>query len=70
MDYLLIYNTGDASDNKEVNLKDLMAMKKAIAGLKTLTETGSLSADTNADGNIDVADEDWLKAYLISESSL
>lgn len=70
MDYLLVYNTGDASDNKEVNLKDLMAMKKAIAGLKTLTETGSLSADTNADGSVDVADEDWLKAYLISESSL
>ncbi len=70
MDYLVIYRTGDANDNKEVNLKDLMAMKKAIAGLKILTETGSLSADTNADGSINAVDVDWLKAHLISEPAI
>lgn len=46
-----VYKTGDVNADGVADIKDLVALKKAQAGKKVLTEAGKAAADIDADGS-------------------
>lgn len=56
--------TGDINNDGEIDITDLVILRKGLAGLVELNEKESLAADINKDGNVDITDLVILRKYL------
>ena len=60
-----IYKDGDVNADSAVNVKDLVALKKAQQGILELTNAGIHAADFNDDGGVDT-DDTLLRTGLVT----
>ncbi|MGN0606235.1 MAG: DUF5620 domain-containing protein, partial [Oscillospiraceae bacterium] len=56
---------GDATNNGEVDVRDVTAVAQHIVKMQTLSGTGLANADINNDGAVDVKDISQIKKFLI-----
>ena len=66
--HIIIYHYGDMNDDGEVNVKDLVAMKKYIADDRDVTKAGEKAADMNVDDETTTEDTELLRKRLITDS--
>ena len=62
---VVLYRPGDAHPDNEVDIRDLVAAKKVLAGIKLDTKAGELGADVNKSGNVDNDDYNAICNHLI-----
>ena len=55
---------GDVTGDGKVNVRDVTAMQRHLAGLEELTDDRLALADTNGDGKVDINDATHLQRYL------
>ena len=55
---------GDANEDSNVNIKDATAIQKHIAGLATLTETGTKLADVDASTIVNIKDATAIQKHI------
>ena len=55
---------GDMTGDGKVNVRDVTAMQRHLAGLEELTDDRLALADTNGDGKVDINDATHLQRYL------
>ena len=55
---------GDMTGDGKVNVRDVTAMQRHLAGLEELTDDRLALADTNGDGKVDINDATLLQMYL------
>ena len=55
---------GDVNGDDKVNVRDVTAMQRHLAGLEELTDDRLALADTNGDGKVDINDATHLQRYL------
>ena len=58
------YLLGDCDGNEKVNILDATAIQKALAGLGSFDEVGTLCADANLDSNVNVKDVTAIQKHL------
>lgn len=67
---LIFYHLGDLDDDRDVDLKDLMAGKKYIANVRELSLTGAKALDMDSNDEITSADGNLLGRYLVTASGV
>lgn len=67
---VVLYNAGDAHPDSTMNIKDLVAVKKAATNEELDTQSGLKAADVNADGVVDTVDYDSIVNHLLDIESI
>lgn len=67
---LVIYRIGESGDTENVDVIDLMRIKRHLAEMTTLTESGKWGADMNSDGEITKADVSLHRKMLVMGSGM
>ena len=58
------FKTGDINNDNEIDITDLVILRRGLAGLVELTSNENLAADINHDNNVDITDLVILRRYL------
>lgn len=61
---------GDIDLDDEVNITDLVRLRKYLAGSETLTEEQKINADVNKDGSVNITDLVKIRKYLAGSEEL
>ena len=64
------FTTGDVTIDGNVDVLDLLKLKKYLLGQVTLTQSDTLAADVTGDGVVDVLDLLKIKKYLLGQVTL
>ncbi len=58
------YELGDCNMDDELNVKDVTAIQKHLAGISTLSEEGCVYADSSLDGELNIKDATFIQKLL------
>ena len=60
----VIYISGDADIDGNVNIKDATCIQKAVAGIITSSHSGYLASDVNKDSSVNIKDATAIQKHI------